>query len=65
MEQSIKNENCESNEAKRRSDRTRRQGRDLRRWQRKRETIEKFEEEKFGLPKTDRGVELSAHNLGR
>ena len=65
MEPSIKNENCESNEPKRRSDSTGRLERDLRRWQRKRATIEKFKEEKFGLPKTDRGVELSTHNLGR
>jgi hypothetical protein len=61
MEPSIKNENCESNEPKRRSDSTGRLERDLRRWQRKRATIEKFKEEKFGLPNTDSGVDMSAH----
>jgi hypothetical protein len=62
MEPSIKSENCESNEPKRSAGS---QERDLRRWQRKRETIEKYREEKFGVPETDRGVELSIPNLRR
>jgi hypothetical protein len=65
MEPSIKGENCKSNERKRKQDRTGRLERDLRRWQRKRVTIEKYKEGKFGVPKTDRGVELSVHNLRR
>ena len=63
MEPSIDGENCKLNERKRKQDGTGRLERDLRRWQRKRETIEKYKEEKFGGPKTDSGVELSVHNL--
>jgi hypothetical protein len=63
MEPSIKGENCKSNERKRKQDRTGRLKRDLRRWQRKRVTIEKYKEEKFGVPKMDSGAELSVHNL--
>lgn len=62
MEPSIKDETCKSNERKRRHN-TGSLERDLLRWQRKRATIEKFKEEKFGGPKTDRGVELSVRNL--
>ncbi|VVB62551.1 Uncharacterised protein [uncultured archaeon] len=63
METFIKSENCESNERRRKPDHTERLKRDLRRWQRKRATIEKYKEEKFGVPETGRGVELSVHNL--
>jgi hypothetical protein len=65
MEPSLKDADCKSNERKRKLDPTGRRERDLRRWQRKRETIEKFEEKKFGVPKTDRGFELRVHNLRR
>jgi hypothetical protein len=65
MEPSIKGENCKSNERKRKQDRTGRLKRDLRRWQRKRVTIEKYKEEQFGVLKTDSGVNLSVHNLRR
>ena len=59
MEPSIKGENCKSNERQRKQDRTGRLKRDLQRWQRKRVTIEKYMEEKFGVPKTENGVKLS------
>jgi hypothetical protein len=62
MESSIKGEKCKSNERKRKLDST---GRDLRRWQRKRATIESLNEERFGVPKTDSDVEPGIHNLKR
>jgi hypothetical protein len=65
MEPSIKSENCESNERKRKPDHTGRLERDLQRWQRKRATIEKYNEERFGVPETDSEIELSVYNLRR
>jgi hypothetical protein len=65
MEPSIKRENCESNERKRKPDHPGRLERDLQRWQRKRATIEKYNEERFRVPETDREIELSVHNLKR
>jgi hypothetical protein len=65
MEPSIKSENCKSSESKQKPDRKGILERDLRRWQRKRATIEKYKEEKFGVPETDSGVGLSIHNLRR
>ena len=65
MEPSINCKDCKLNERKRKRDSTGRVERDLQRWQRKRVTIEKYKEEKFGVPKTDRGVELRVHNLRR
>jgi hypothetical protein len=62
MEPSIKSENCESNKRKRKPDLAGRE-RDLRRWQRRRATIDKYKGEKFNVPETDRGVGLSLHNL--
>lgn len=62
MEPSIKGENRKSIERKRSAGRLER---DLQRWQRKRETIDKYKGEKFRVPKTDRDAELSVHSLRR
>jgi hypothetical protein len=58
MEPSIKGENCKSHDRKHKPDHAGRE-RDLRRWQRRRATIEKYKEEKFSVPETDSGVGLS------
>ena len=50
MESSIKGENRRSNKGNRKLDST---GRDLRRWQRKRATIQSLNEERFGMLKAD------------
>jgi hypothetical protein len=60
MESSIKSENCESGKGKRKPDLAGRE-RDLRRWQRRKATIEKYKEEMFGVREKDMGMEISVH----
>jgi hypothetical protein len=62
MEPSIKNDIKKPIERQRRSDRTGRLKRDSLRWQRKRATIEKYEDEKFGVSEMNIGMGLQVHN---
>jgi hypothetical protein len=65
MEPSIKGENDISGDRKKRSPDPEKKRRDLQRWQRRKETIGKYMQEKFGLPATVRGMELDVHKPKR
>jgi hypothetical protein len=65
MELSIKDENTILGNKTKRSPNPDKLKRDSRRWQRKRATIGKYMQEKFGLPAAGRGIELDIHNPKR
>jgi hypothetical protein len=64
MEPSI-DENTISHRSEKRSSNTEKLNRDLQRWRRKRATIVKYMQEEFGLPATDKGIELDIYEPKR